>query len=89
MLKGEQPDDEEVFALLASLKRIFAFYSCHDLSNWELWEELYQVLEMANRGANIHEDVRLISLLSLSFSLFSLSVLLLLSLSLSLSFCVT
>ena len=26
VFQGEQPDDEEVFALLASLKRIYAFY---------------------------------------------------------------
>lgn len=55
--EGEQPDDEEVFALLASLKRVYAFYCCHDLSNWELWDELFHIVEMANKGANITEDI--------------------------------
>ncbi|KAK7091059.1 hypothetical protein V1264_010775 [Littorina saxatilis] len=55
--EGEQPDDEDVFALLASLKRIYAFYCCHDLSNWELWEELFHIVEMANKGANISEEI--------------------------------
>ncbi|KAK7478980.1 hypothetical protein BaRGS_00029741 [Batillaria attramentaria] len=55
--EGEQPDDEEVFALLASLKRIYAFYCCHDLTNWELWEELFHIIKMANEGANISEDI--------------------------------
>ncbi|XP_076435529.1 cohesin subunit SA-2-like [Babylonia areolata] len=55
--EGEQPDDEEVFALLASLKRIYAFYCCHDLSNWELWDELFHIIEISNKGANISEDI--------------------------------
>ncbi|XP_025079886.1 cohesin subunit SA-1-like isoform X2 [Pomacea canaliculata] len=55
--EGEQPDDEEVFALLASLKRIYAFYCCHDLTNWELWEDLFHIIKTANEGASISEDI--------------------------------
>lgn len=55
--EGEQPDEEEVFALLASLKRIYAFYSCHDLTNWELWDELFHIIKMAVEGASISEDI--------------------------------
>nr|KAG5693533.1 hypothetical protein BaRGS_019859 [Batillaria attramentaria] len=62
---GKSPDEggessqmtRRCFALLASLKRIYAFYCCHDLTNWELWEELFHIIKMANEGANISEDI--------------------------------
>ena len=31
--------------------------SCHDLSNWDLWEELFHIIEMANRSASISQEV--------------------------------
>lgn len=55
--EGEQPDEDETFALLASLKRIFAFYCCHDLSTWELWDDVFHIVKTANDNSAIPEEV--------------------------------
>ena len=34
-----------------------AVCSCHDLSSWDLWEELFHIIDMANRGAGISQEV--------------------------------
>jgi cohesin complex subunit SA-1/2 len=36
--EGEEPDEDDTFALLTSLKRLYAFWQCHDLNPWMLWE---------------------------------------------------
>ena len=33
------------------------FYSCHDMTNWEMWDELFHIIEMANKGAIISGEV--------------------------------
>ncbi|XP_041354006.1 cohesin subunit SA-1-like isoform X2 [Gigantopelta aegis] len=55
--EGEQPDEEEMFALLASLKRISAFYGCHDLSSWEVYDSLFQVVKSANEKSAIPDEI--------------------------------
>ncbi|EEB15722.1 Cohesin subunit SA-1, putative [Pediculus humanus corporis] len=36
------PNDDEIFNIESSLKKIEIFYSCHDLGKWELWDMLYK-----------------------------------------------
>lgn len=56
--EGDTPDDDEIFALLASLKRIYAFYSCHDLANWEVWDDIFLVVKSArDNQVPIPEDI--------------------------------
>ncbi|KAK6195975.1 hypothetical protein SNE40_001290 [Patella caerulea] len=55
--EGDEPDDDEAFALLASLKRIHTFYCCHDLGNWDLWEDLFHVIRCANENSAIPEEI--------------------------------
>ncbi|CAI9736491.1 cohesin subunit SA-1 isoform X1 [Octopus vulgaris] len=55
--EGEQPDEDETFALLASLKRIYAFYCCHDLNTWELWDDVFHIVKTANENNAIPEEV--------------------------------
>ncbi|CAG5123705.1 unnamed protein product, partial [Candidula unifasciata] len=55
--EGDTPDEDETFALLASLKRMYAFYSCHDLTNWEVWDDLFLVVKSATDKASIPEEI--------------------------------
>lgn len=55
--EGEEPDEDEVFALLACLKRIYAFYSCHDLGNWDIWDDLFHIVKAASESQGIPEEI--------------------------------
>ncbi|XP_071839259.1 cohesin subunit SA-1-like isoform X2 [Apostichopus japonicus] len=39
------PTEEEVYALSSSMKRIVAFYSCHDMTAWEIWGLLFALVK--------------------------------------------
>jgi hypothetical protein len=39
----EEPNDDERFALISSLKKVSIFYNCHDMSKWNIWEGLLEV----------------------------------------------
>ncbi|CAL8094125.1 unnamed protein product [Calicophoron daubneyi] len=45
--QGDQPDQDDEYHLLSALKRIYAFYSCHDLSGLDLWDSLIRVSQAA------------------------------------------
>ncbi|CAH8656349.1 unnamed protein product [Heterobilharzia americana] len=45
---GEEPDQDDEFHLLAALKRIYAFYACHDLSGLDLWDSLFRITQSVN-----------------------------------------
>jgi len=52
LLSGdEQPEEDERFALVSSLKKISIFYNCHDMSSLNIWDGL-----LKNIGAS-HEAV--------------------------------
>ncbi|XP_064615065.1 cohesin subunit SA-2-like [Liolophura sinensis] len=55
--EGEQPDDDDTFTLVASLKRIYAFYNCHNLSSWNLWDDLFHIVRTASENNAIPEEV--------------------------------
>ncbi|KAK2493589.1 hypothetical protein MC885_016152, partial [Smutsia gigantea] len=40
-------DEDEVYSLAATLKRLSAFYNAHDLTRWELYEPCYRLLQRA------------------------------------------
>uniref|UniRef100_A0A8C4MUQ5 Cohesin subunit SA n=1 Tax=Equus asinus asinus TaxID=83772 RepID=A0A8C4MUQ5_EQUAS len=40
-------DEDEVYSLAATLKRLSAFYNAHDLTRWELYEPCYRLLRKA------------------------------------------
>ncbi|CAH8671635.1 unnamed protein product [Schistosoma bovis] len=46
--QGEEPDQDDEFHLLAALKRIYAFYACHDLSGLDLWDSLIRIAQSGN-----------------------------------------
>ncbi|VDP99219.1 unnamed protein product [Trichobilharzia regenti] len=47
-VQGEEPDQDDEFHIVAALKRINAFYSCHDLSGLDLWDSLIRIAQSGN-----------------------------------------
>ncbi|KAL4220722.1 Cohesin subunit SA-2 [Mactra antiquata] len=55
--EGEQPDEDEVYALIAALKRLYAFSCCHDLSSWDLWEDLFHILRLSTENVDLADEI--------------------------------
>uniref|UniRef100_A0A8C4MRK2 Cohesin subunit SA n=1 Tax=Equus asinus asinus TaxID=83772 RepID=A0A8C4MRK2_EQUAS len=47
LLQSSFLDEDEVYSLAATLKRLSAFYNAHDLTRWELYEPCYRLLRKA------------------------------------------
>ncbi|XP_008139931.2 cohesin subunit SA-3 [Eptesicus fuscus] len=47
LLQSSFLDEDEVYSLAATLKRLSAFYNAHDLTQWELYEPCYRLLRKA------------------------------------------
>ncbi|XP_033047944.1 cohesin subunit SA-3 isoform X2 [Trachypithecus francoisi] len=47
LLQSSFLDEDEVYNLAATLKRLSAFYNAHDLTRWELYEPCCQLLQKA------------------------------------------
>ncbi|VDM34690.1 unnamed protein product [Hydatigera taeniaeformis] len=45
--QGDEPDEDDEFHLVSALKRIYAFYSCHDLNGLALWQSLIRIVSCA------------------------------------------
>ncbi|CDS37551.1 cohesin subunit SA 1 [Echinococcus multilocularis] len=50
--QGDEPDDDDEFHLVSALKRIYAFYSCHDLNGLGLWQSLIRIVSYAPEEAS-------------------------------------
>lgn len=42
LLGEETPNDDEIFNVVSSLKKVSMFYACHNLNEWNLWNTLFQ-----------------------------------------------
>ncbi|VUZ57297.1 unnamed protein product [Hymenolepis diminuta] len=49
--QGDEPDADDEFHLVAALKRIYAFYCCHDLNGLDLWKSLLKIVSSAPNEA--------------------------------------
>ena len=47
MSGDEEPDQDEVFALVSSLKKVSIFYNCHDMGQWGIWPGLLDIVSKA------------------------------------------
>lgn len=43
----EEPDEDEIFNVVQSLKKVSIFYSCHNMNPWGIWDSLYKDIEDA------------------------------------------
>lgn len=48
---NEKPDDDEIYNVVNSVKKISIFYSCHNLGPWNLWDIIFKDLKMAHEGS--------------------------------------
>ncbi|XP_050542389.1 cohesin subunit SA-2 isoform X1 [Daktulosphaira vitifoliae] len=47
---NEKPDDDEIYNVVNSMKKLSIFYSCHNLGPWNLWDIIFKDLKMAHEG---------------------------------------
>ena len=40
----EEPNDDEMFKLVSSFKKVEAFSNCHNMSQWNIWESMFDVV---------------------------------------------
>ncbi|XP_039705498.1 cohesin subunit SA-3 isoform X5 [Pteropus medius] len=69
LLQSSFLDEDEVYSLTATLKRLSAFYNAHDLTRWELYEPCYQLLRKAVDTGEIPHQVILPALTLVYFSI--------------------
>ena len=55
--EGDEPDEDDAYALMASLKRIYAFASCHDLNSWSLWDSLFLIMKGGQEGTGVPDEI--------------------------------
>jgi cohesin complex subunit SA-1/2 len=49
--QDEEPNEDEIFALLSSLKKVAIFWSSHNLGPWNLWDQLFIAIRDAKDGS--------------------------------------
>ncbi|XP_055148523.1 cohesin subunit SA-3 isoform X5 [Symphalangus syndactylus] len=69
LLQSSFLDEDEVYNLAATLKRLSAFYNAHDLTRWELYEPCYQLLQKAVDTGEVPHQVILPALTLVYFSI--------------------
>ncbi|XP_025131264.3 cohesin subunit SA-3 isoform X8 [Bubalus bubalis] len=69
LLQSSFLDEDEVYSLAATLKRLSAFYNAHDLTRWELYEPCYQLLRKAVDTGEVPHQVTLPALTLVYFSI--------------------
>ncbi|XP_006896645.1 PREDICTED: cohesin subunit SA-3 [Elephantulus edwardii] len=69
LLQSAFLDEDEVYNLAATLKRLSAFYNAHDLTRWELYEPCCQLLQKAVGTGEVPRQVVLPALSLVYFSI--------------------
>uniref|UniRef100_A0A8C6S0A0 Cohesin subunit SA n=1 Tax=Nannospalax galili TaxID=1026970 RepID=A0A8C6S0A0_NANGA len=62
-------DEDEVYSLTTTLKRLSAFYNAHDLTRWEIAEPCYRLLQKAVDTGEVPHQVILPALTLVYFSI--------------------
>ncbi|XP_056141356.1 cohesin subunit SA-2-like [Lampris incognitus] len=55
--EGEEPDDDDAYQVLSTLKRICAFHNAHDLSKWDLFASNYKLLNSGLQNGDMPEQI--------------------------------
>ena len=60
LLQGnEQPNDDEMFRLVSGFKKVEAFSNCHNMSAWNIWESMFDVLNKYKDSVATGEKMRM------------------------------
>uniref|UniRef100_A0A673B8B9 Cohesin subunit SA n=1 Tax=Sphaeramia orbicularis TaxID=375764 RepID=A0A673B8B9_9TELE len=55
--EGEEPDDDDAYQVLSTLKKITAFHNAHDLSKWDLFTSNYRLLNTGLQNGDMPEQI--------------------------------
>ncbi|XP_016417914.1 cohesin subunit SA-2-like [Sinocyclocheilus rhinocerous] len=55
--EGEEPDEDDAYQVLSTLKRITAFHNAHDLTKWDLFTSNYKLLNSGLQNGDMPEQV--------------------------------
>uniref|UniRef100_A0A672JQR5 Cohesin subunit SA n=1 Tax=Salarias fasciatus TaxID=181472 RepID=A0A672JQR5_SALFA len=55
--EGEEPDEDDAYQVLSTLKKISAFHNAHDLSKWDLFTSNYRLLSTGLQNGDMPEQV--------------------------------
>ena len=55
-LQEEEPDEDETFNLVHSLKKVSIFYACHNMGAWRIFDSLFECIQKAKDGNKIYPD---------------------------------
>nr|DBA13736.1 TPA: hypothetical protein GDO54_017080 [Pyxicephalus adspersus] len=53
----EEPDEDDAYQVLSTLKRITAFHNAHDLSRWDLFSSNYKLLKTGIENGDMPEQI--------------------------------
>ncbi|XP_032870593.1 cohesin subunit SA-2-like isoform X1 [Amblyraja radiata] len=62
-----ETDEDNLYTVASSLKRIAALYNAHDLSRWELFDNCYRILERGIDMGDLSEQIIVQALLCVHF----------------------
>lgn len=52
LIAGEEiPDEDEIYNVIISLKKVSILYKCHNINPWNLFDSLYQDIEEYQNGS--------------------------------------
>ncbi|KAF3841219.1 hypothetical protein F7725_007081 [Dissostichus mawsoni] len=60
--EGEEPDEDDAYQVLSTLKKISAFHNAHDLSKWDLFTSIYRLLNTGLQNGDMPEQIVIHSL---------------------------
>uniref|UniRef100_A0A8C4IN73 Cohesin subunit SA n=1 Tax=Dicentrarchus labrax TaxID=13489 RepID=A0A8C4IN73_DICLA len=55
--EGEEPDEDDAYQVLSTLKKISAFHNAHDLSKWDLFTCNYRLLNTGLQNGDMPEQI--------------------------------
>ncbi|MEQ2217491.1 Cohesin subunit SA-1, partial [Xenoophorus captivus] len=58
---GEEADDDDIYNVLSTLKRLTAFHNAHDLTRWDLFGNCYRLLKAGIEQGSMPEQIALIT----------------------------
>uniref|UniRef100_A0A8B9IIQ1 Cohesin subunit SA n=1 Tax=Anser cygnoides TaxID=8845 RepID=A0A8B9IIQ1_ANSCY len=55
--KGEEADDDDIYNVLSTLKRLTSFHNAHDLTKWDLFSNCYRLLRTGIEHGAMPEQI--------------------------------
>uniref|UniRef100_A0A6Q2WTA5 Cohesin subunit SA n=1 Tax=Esox lucius TaxID=8010 RepID=A0A6Q2WTA5_ESOLU len=55
--EGEEADDDDIYNVLSTLKRLTAFHNAHDLTRWDLFGSCYRLLKAGIEQGSMPEQI--------------------------------